>query len=370
MERKEEALAFAKKAMLIREREKDEYGLMYSYANISQIYTMCDSPELALSYQQRSVQKAEAFGSNKLKAQSYVGMSLLYSKMGKHDLSFAYESKAVQLLERDGNTAMLSRRYIALAMAYDRKKDPAMATNFYNKAIVLSEQYNYKENLRDAYYFAAISYKERKDFANAYEHLKKYIKVRDEIADEETVATIAELETKYETQKKEEQIRQLNNEKLIQDLKLERQGLLRNVLIIAIIIALAIAYILFSRYQLKKKLEQKTIMLKERSRISGELHDEVGSTLSTINILSHSARLKLRTDMEKSDSLLEKINENSQRMMDAMSDIVWSINPENDALGNISVRMKEFASEILDGKNIDYSFTLPEDLMDIKLSPE
>ena len=370
LERMPEALKYAKNALQLRERLKDNYGLMYSYANLSQIYTLMDSLQPALRYQQLSVQKAEDIGSDKLKAQSYVGLSLLYSKMQRYALAFEYELKAVTLLEQTGNTEMLSRRYIALAMGYDQKKDSVSAAKYYMKAIELSKEHDYKENLRDAYLYTAIFFKDRRDYYNAYEFIKKYHAVRDEILDQEAVEQIAELETKYETQKKEEQIDQLNNEKLIQQLKLERQGLFRNVLIVAIILALGIAYILFNRYQLKKKLEQKTAMLRERSRISGELHDEVGSTLSTINILSHSARMKLRSDVEKSDNLLEKINENSQRMMDAMSDIVWSINPENDALGNISVRMKEFVSEILDNKDIDYTFEMSEELTDVKLSPE
>lgn len=370
LERNKEALEYAKKAMHIRERLNDRYGLMYSYANIAQIYVLQDSVNQALHYQQLSVKKAEEIGSDKLTAQSYIGLSLIYFKLKQNNLSFDYELKAVKLLEQAGNTDMLSHRYTALAMGYSMKKDSASAVKYFNKSIAMSEQYNYKENLRDAYLHTAIFYKDHKDYYNAYEYLKKFHKIRDEILDEEAVAQIAELETRYETQKKEEQIQQLNNEKLIQELKLERQGLFRNILIGAVLLALGIAYILFNRYQLKKKLEQKTAMLKERSRISGELHDEVGSTLSTINILSHSARLKLKSDVEKSDSLLEKINENSQRMMDAMSDIVWSINPENDSLGNISVRMKEFASEILDNKDIDYTFTMDDALQDVKLSPE
>jgi two-component system sensor histidine kinase UhpB len=370
LERNREALEYAKKSVHLREKLKDNYGLMYSYANISQIYTLIDSLKQALYYQQQSVQKAEEIGSDKLRAQSYVGMSLLYSRMKKFDLAFDYEQKAVTLLEQTGNTEMLSRRYIALAMGYSQKKDSASSAKYYMKAIEMSAKYDYKENLRDAYLYTAIFFKEKKNYYNAYEYLKKYHTVKDEILDEEGIEQIAELETKYETQKKEEKIQQLNNEKLIQELKLERQGLFRNVLIAAIVLALGLAYILFNRYQLKKKLEQKTAMLKERTRISSELHDEVGSTLSTINILSHSARLKLKNDIEKSDSLLEKINENSQRMMDAMSDIVWSINPENDELGNISVRMKEFASEILDNKNIDYSFHIADELKEVKLSPE
>jgi signal transduction histidine kinase len=370
LERHKEALEYAKKGVRLREKTKDDYGLMYSYANISQLYSVLDSVKTALSYQMKSVQKAEQRGSDKLRAQSYVGLSLIYYKMNETRLAFEYEWKAVQLLEKSGNTEMLAHRYIALAMQYSGTGDSVSAVKYYKLSAEMAKQYNYRETERDAYFHTAIFFKDRKDYYQAYEYLKKYYKARDELLDKEKEGTIAELETKYQTEKKEEQIKRMSDEKLIQDLRLEKQGIVRNILIAGTLLLAGLGYILFSRYQIKKKLEQKTVMLKERSRISAELHDEVGSTLSTINILSHSAKMKLGTDMEKSAGLLEKINSNSQRMMDAMSDIVWSINPENDELGRIYVRMKEYASETLENKDIDYSFKISDELLALKLSPE
>ena len=117
-----------------------------------------------------------------------------------------------------------------------------------------------------------------------------------------------------------------------------------------------IIFCLFNRYQLKKKLEQQTALINERNRISSELHDEVGSTLSAINILSHGAKNNLQKNVDKSGEFIAKIGESSQRMMLAMKDIVWSINPGNDTMQSVIVRMKEYAAEILEAKNIDYYF--------------
>ena len=62
---------------------------------------------------------------------------------------------------------------------------------------------------------------------------------------------------------------------------------------------------------------------KIRTRVARDLHDDMGSTLSTINILSAMAKSKMNSDPVKTAGYISKISDNSQRMMEAMDDIVW-----------------------------------------------
>lgn len=109
---------------------------------------------------------------------------------------------------------------------------------------------------------------------------------------------------------------------------------------------------------------------KVRRRVARDLHDDMGSTLSTINILSEMARMKIDTDTKASRDYIEKISDNSSRMMEAMDDIVWSINPMNDNMQRITARMREFAATVLEPKGIDYSFHVDEKVMDLVLDME
>src|SRR5690606_31349025 len=84
-------------------------------------------------------------------------------------------------------------------------------------------------------------------------------------------------------------------------------------------------------------------VVKLRNQLARDLHDDMGSTLSTINILSSMAKTKIGIDPAKSSEYISKISENSQRMMDAMDDIVWSIKPQNDTMEKLLARMREFA---------------------------
>ena len=114
-----------------------------------------------------------------------------------------------------------------------------------------------------------------------------------------------------------------------------------------------------------------------RTRIATDLHDEVGSSLSQIAILSEVARLRLTSDGETPKDTatisgamepMEKVAVTSREAVDAMSDIVWAINPQRDQLSDLSQRMRLFASDTLTARDISLRFHAPE--QDLSLDAE
>ncbi|WP_162343181.1 sensor histidine kinase [Cyclobacterium salsum] len=109
-------------------------------------------------------------------------------------------------------------------------------------------------------------------------------------------------------------------------------------------------------------------VVKLRSQLARDLHDDMGSTLSTINILSSMAKTKLGTDPAKTSDYISKISENSQRMMESMDDIVWSIKPQNDSMEKLIARMREFANQVLESKDMVFSMEVHQRILGLKLS--
>ncbi|MEO8150897.1 MAG: two-component regulator propeller domain-containing protein [Bacteroidia bacterium] len=122
------------------------------------------------------------------------------------------------------------------------------------------------------------------------------------------------------------------------------------------------AYALY-RYRLRKALELQKI----RNRIASDLHDEIGSTLSSISISSSIIQNKMKGSDSDVGGLLNQISNNTDSMMEAMSDIVWTINTKNDRFTNIINRMRAFAIEILEPKNSMVHFNANKIPDDIKL---
>jgi signal transduction histidine kinase/ligand-binding sensor domain-containing protein len=117
------------------------------------------------------------------------------------------------------------------------------------------------------------------------------------------------------------------------------------------------------QYRLKEKLKAFEL----RNRISRDLHDEVGSTLSSIGFLSSMALNDVGINNAKAYKSLTSINESSHRMLDAMNDIIWSIQPQNDTLNNIIARMISFASEILEARKISLQYTIENEIKRLHL---
>jgi signal transduction histidine kinase/ligand-binding sensor domain-containing protein len=104
-----------------------------------------------------------------------------------------------------------------------------------------------------------------------------------------------------------------------------------------------------------------------RKRIASDLHDDLGSSLTQISLLSE----VLRQRVDQTDALVEQplrmIASSSRDIVDAMSDIVWAINPEKDHLSDLSRRMRSLASEVFTTSHIDFTFREPGGEKDVAL---
>ena len=101
-----------------------------------------------------------------------------------------------------------------------------------------------------------------------------------------------------------------------------------------------------------------------RRRIATDLHDDIGSSLTQISIMSEVAQN--RGDGDNTQELAMIAN-SSRELVDAMSDIVWAINPQKDHLSDLKQRMRRFAADVLTARNIELDFRAPLDETDIAL---
>ena len=100
--------------------------------------------------------------------------------------------------------------------------------------------------------------------------------------------------------------------------------------------------IVVSLYQYRVSQLKRLVAL--RTKISRDLHDEVGSTLSGIGIISEVAKQKLANNnlLDVAQSL-EKISYHTGEMLGKMSDIIWAVNPQNDSFEKVMNRLKTYA---------------------------
>ncbi len=107
-----------------------------------------------------------------------------------------------------------------------------------------------------------------------------------------------------------------------------------------------------------------------RNRIAADLHDEVGSSISTIAIYSKIVQEQMDTLTFDKEPLLKKINDFATEIMASMNEIVWSINTKNDAFEHIISRMREHAIQLFEAKGCLLHFNFDEHIVRSKLSME
>ena len=126
---------------------------------------------------------------------------------------------------------------------------------------------------------------------------------------------------------------------------------------------LASGIYMFYRYRLQQILKLQTV----RNRIASDLHDEIGSTLSSISLSSTIIQSKLKGNNAEAERLLRQVSNNTDKMMEALSDIVWAINTKNDRFNNVVNRMRAFAVEMCEPINVNIQFNVSENINDVQL---
>ena len=128
------------------------------------------------------------------------------------------------------------------------------------------------------------------------------------------------------------------------------------------LLAIAVAIFIYSlyRFRIKQILKFQAI----RNKIAGDLHDDIGSTLNSISVYSEVARL----DEANRDEALEMIGDSSRKIIDSLSDIVWTINPTYDSFSKLILRMRSLSYNLFRAKKIEFTFRADEKFDELKLS--
>ncbi|MDX2135601.1 MAG: two-component regulator propeller domain-containing protein [Saprospiraceae bacterium] len=120
-----------------------------------------------------------------------------------------------------------------------------------------------------------------------------------------------------------------------------------------------------SRYRSRQLLREARL----RNRISADLHDDIGAALSNMGILNTLVRQRVDPNSEVV-TFLDRIDEEVNHSAEALDDIIWSINPQNDPLDLVLARIRRFTSEVFEAKDIAGSISLPPNMQGLKLGME
>ena len=311
------AISNTKKSIQILEKLEDWLNLSYFTANLSDIYILKNDYLSAEKQALISLNYANQINSDHAKAlaQNYLG--LIYSKQNKLEKAIGNLTSALPVFRENEDWEKVQGSADILAEAYEKSGNPVKANEFLRMSLVA------KDSLNQMLY-------------------------------QEEIST---MQTQFRVKEKDNEIQLLTTEKELQEQKLSRQRILTFSTLGFVVLLLAGIALLINRNKLRRRIEE----MKLRNEIAADLHDEVGSSISSIQMLSQMGSVQNTVNHSE---LLGKIEQNSKETMEKMSDILWMIKPGKTEAYNLKQRMEEFAFTVCQAKTIDLKMDLaiPEDL--------
>ena len=315
-----------------------------------------------------NINKQVRFGENVLDANAYI--SLAYEAAGNKDTALHY-SRLYDHLKDSLFTIAKEKAVIELTTRYESEKK--------EQQIELLE----RQNQLTAYELKSKTDEIEKQKLIARQNAQQLVLLsqQNEISRlESSEKTLAFENQQKEIERNQKELGLLSKQKQLQSILAAKEAQRKNLAYLAIAIAVLFSAYVFYRFTQNKKLsKQLAISLKElkqtqeqliriekekeaenlRVRISRDIHDEVGATLSGVALFSEIAKEKMEQFKQK-DAMeyLEHISVNSKEMVEKMSDIVWAINPGNDSFERIIEKLEAYSFNICAGKNINLHFNV------------
>ena len=321
---------------------------------LGSVYQQTNRTELSMIYFNKALKQAKELKLSIEEARILFSKGSLLKMTKKTDEAKKTFSEALILARQAGDSVTVSRiKTYLVSLQNDLQKEKTEEQTLLEN-IEISLEKGALTNTAEGHHELAKWYASRKQFEKAFENLVKGQQLKDSLMGSEVVLQLKSLEEEYKNDKKEKEITLLKKDQELQALTLSRQKVIITSIAIALISVIIIALLLINRYRVVNRAKRLVEIERVRNTISRDLHDDIGSTLSSINILSQVALIEKGGNAQ---SYLQRIGDQSARIMEDMSDIVWSINPHNDSMSQIIIRMREFSTEIFESKNIDYHFS-------------
>ena len=306
------------KALLIFDTLDEKSDKTDVLVNLGNLFTETGQLDKAKQKYDEALKIDRQIGKQSGIAVSLANIAFLFDKMGNYDSALVYHLKALSIREDLPSKEDLSRSLIGVGRGYRQLKNYSLAKQYLFRGLAQVKVSMSKPILRDVYENLAAVYAAEGDFLKAYNYHLLYSTTKDSVLSEETASRLNELQTKYETGKKDKQIILLANEKERQEQEAQRQATLKKAfiggLVLVSLLAISLVYIFRQRLANQRMLSLKNEEIKEVNfkRQMSEL--EMKALRAQINphflfnCMNSINRMILRGETDRASSYLTKFS--------------------------------------------------------------
>ena len=415
----EEALGFTQQALTLAEKMKDTGLVSRHTSDISIVYHDFEDYEKGVSYGKKAYKIMDEAKNKNYKYLIFANnaTAINFDDWGKADSALFYHYRNVELLKKVddslsftfifnniGNTLLKTKRYTeakkyinrSLVMNTLKGNIYNLATNYTNLATIAYEQgknTEAKENfilankfaqesgsiekIRDVVQQEAWFYKKIGDYKNALEKQEAFYKLRDSVFNDERAAKVTEMETKYETEKKERDLAETRADLAETELEVERKNkFIYGSMAFGLILGL-LGYLFYNQQKLKNnqlrreaelkealaKIETQNKLQEQRLRISRDLHDNIGAQLTFVTSSVDNLKYGLQDKDDKVSDKLTSISAFTTQTIYELRDTIWAMNKENISVEDLQARISNFIDKagVADSK-VKFIFQVAESI--------
>jgi signal transduction histidine kinase len=321
------------KALKIFEAAGNRYEIARNLGNIGVVRGIKNDYQKALEYYFRALDMHR-----ELENTSGIGKNL--GNIGARYLEIA----------RDTSTDLLEKLFGGSKTAALKQ-----AQLYLDSSITIKKELGELDYLKNSYQNLSEAQALLGDDSHALESYKIYSTLKDSVFNSENAKKIAELQLQYEYDKTETMKRAAQ----------EKQALIRNSVYAGLGITVLFLLLLLNQRNKIAKERRQIALEQERTRISRDLHDDLGSGLTGILMVSgqlHSA------EGGESGKHIEQIRKTSRQLVDQMGEIVWAMNAHNDTLENLVGYLNTYTGDLLENTSITRRLELPSSIPVVTMS--
>lgn len=344
---------YYREALAIYQHLNNKFGVAVCHANLGSVFYYLPNYDCALHYSLLATQEFEAQNIQQFLSSSLCNAGMAYDKLGQKEKAKSYLLRAKKMNEQYDNKKELAFSMIYLAKVYQAEGLLALAERETSEALVIATTINALQQVMEAHLALAEIQAAKNDFKKAYHEYREYVLVKDSMFQQDKTRQIAQLQTEYETVKKENQILQLKQVNELKDARIN-QGIIAIVLLIAILGGiLAFGFLWKNRITLKQQAELQATRAslresqlkaviasqeEERKRFAADLHDGLGQMISAL-------RLSLSNEKVDANALSHALMVLNDMNVE-IRNIAFNLMPQVLMKSGLAEALKEFALRI------------------------
>lgn len=314
MRRWNEALGYYQKANTAARKANDLSRVSLTYNNIATIYLDTEEWDLVLPNYDSARKYADLSGDVNAKTTVLANMGDLYREWGKYVKAIDVTQECLHYDKMNRDKYGMFMTYFLLARIYSELKDYQQWQLYSDSAETIGRQEGLNRELVDLLNWKSTMSLLRKDTSAAFAYYQQARGINDSLLNETTANRVSELQTKYETEKKEQKI-------ALQQSELGRKNIIIVSICIMMLLILVLTYSFYNRYKLKQQARLQQAVMREqematqaviaaeeneRKRIAGDLHDGVGQLMSAARMNLSLVANEVNFDNEEQKTAFDK----------------------------------------------------------------